>query len=92
MLLYEASRSIPLADVPHVSVPVVEYEYAETDWQLQSPVAEFTGQTIPVRIGFSPILRAGTGLLERAWCSSALGCSSAACIPAVTGMLMLSRA
>ncbi|KAK1923743.1 uracil phosphoribosyltransferase-domain-containing protein [Papiliotrema laurentii] len=50
MLLYEASRSIPLADVPN----------------LQSPVAEFTGQTIPLRIGFSPILRAGTGLLEPA--------------------------
>lgn len=50
MLLYEASRALPLANVP----------------ELRSPVSEFTGQTIPLRIGFSPILRAGTGLLEPA--------------------------
>lgn len=50
MLMYEAARQLPLADVSG----------------LQSPIAAFTGQTIPLRIGFSPILRAGTGFLEPA--------------------------
>ncbi|OCF37146.1 uracil phosphoribosyltransferase [Kwoniella heveanensis CBS 569] len=50
MLVYEASRHLPLADVP----------------DLQSPVASFTGQTIPLRIGLSPILRAGIGLTDAA--------------------------
>ncbi|WVQ96120.1 uracil phosphoribosyltransferase [Kwoniella sp. CBS 9459] len=50
MLVYEASRHLPVADVP----------------ELQSPVASFTGQTIPLRIGLSPILRAGIGLTDAA--------------------------
>ncbi|WWD04263.1 uracil phosphoribosyltransferase [Kwoniella europaea PYCC6329] len=50
MLIYEASRHLPLADVPN----------------LQSPVAPFTGQTIPLRVGLSPILRAGLGLEDAA--------------------------
>ncbi|WVQ79386.1 uracil phosphoribosyltransferase [Cryptococcus sp. DSM 104549] len=50
MLVYEASRSLPLADVP----------------DLQSPIAAFTGHTIPLRIGLSPILRAGIGLTDAA--------------------------
>ncbi|WVF68576.1 uracil phosphoribosyltransferase [Kwoniella sp. CBS 6097] len=50
MLVYEASRHLPLADVP----------------DLQSPVASFTGQTILLRIGLSPILRAGIGLTDAA--------------------------
>lgn len=37
----------------------------ETDiLQLRSPIAPFTGQTIPLRIGLSPILRAGIGLTD----------------------------
>lgn len=32
--------------------------------QLRSPIAPFTGQTIPLRIGLSPILRAGIGLTD----------------------------
>ncbi|WWC73568.1 uracil phosphoribosyltransferase [Kwoniella pini CBS 10737] len=50
MLIYEASRHLPLVDVP----------------DLQSPIAPFTGQTIPLRVGFSPILRAGLGLEDAA--------------------------
>ncbi|WWD20200.1 uracil phosphoribosyltransferase [Kwoniella shandongensis] len=50
MLIYEASRSLPTADVPG----------------LQSPIAPFTGTTIPLRIGLSPILRAGIGLTDAA--------------------------
>ncbi|KAL7424952.1 hypothetical protein Q5752_000639 [Cryptotrichosporon argae] len=50
MMIYEASRSLPLADVPN----------------LQSPIAEFTGQAVPLRIGLSPILRAGIGMTDAA--------------------------
>ncbi|KAK8849575.1 uracil phosphoribosyltransferase [Kwoniella newhampshirensis] len=50
MLVYEASRGLPTADVPG----------------LQSPIAPFTGTTIPLRIGLSPILRAGIGLTDAA--------------------------
>ncbi|EIW71665.1 uracil phosphoribosyltransferase [Tremella mesenterica] len=50
MLVYEASRGLPLIDVPN----------------LQSPIAAFTGQAIPLRIGLSPILRAGTGFVDAA--------------------------
>lgn len=32
--------------------------------QLRSPIAPFTGQTIPLRIGLSPILRAGIALTD----------------------------
>ena len=32
--------------------------------QLQSPIAAFDGYTVPLRIGLSPILRAGIGLTE----------------------------
>ncbi|TYJ57856.1 uracil phosphoribosyltransferase [Cryptococcus floricola] len=50
MLVYEASSSLPLSDVP----------------DLRSSVAPFTGKTIPLRIGLSPILRAGLGLCDAA--------------------------
>lgn len=50
MLIYEAARDLPLRDVP----------------DLRSPIAPFTGQTIPLRIGLSPILRAGIGLTDAA--------------------------
>ena len=32
--------------------------------QLQSPIAQFTGYTVPLRIGLSPILRAGIGMTD----------------------------
>ncbi|ORY34889.1 uracil phosphoribosyltransferase-domain-containing protein [Naematelia encephala] len=50
MLVFEASRELPLAPVPG----------------LQSPISEFTGYTIPLRIGLSPILRAGIGMTDAA--------------------------
>nr|ODN91121.1 uracil phosphoribosyltransferase [Cryptococcus depauperatus CBS 7841]ODN95573.1 uracil phosphoribosyltransferase [Cryptococcus depauperatus CBS 7855] len=50
MLIYEASSKLPLADVPN----------------LRSSIASFTGQTIPLRIGLSPILRAGFGMTDAA--------------------------
>ncbi|KGB77968.3 hypothetical protein CNBG_4055 [Cryptococcus deuterogattii R265] len=50
MLIYEAARDLPLRDVP----------------DLRSPIAPFTGQTIPLRIGLSPILRAGIALTDAA--------------------------
>jgi uracil phosphoribosyltransferase len=33
-------------------------------FQLQSPIASFTGYTIPLRIGLSPILRAGISMTD----------------------------
>jgi len=50
MLLYEASRSLPLVAIP----------------DLQSPIAPFTGYTVPLRVGFAPILRAGIGMTDGA--------------------------
>ncbi|ORX37878.1 uracil phosphoribosyltransferase-domain-containing protein [Kockovaella imperatae] len=50
MLVYEASRNLPLAPVP----------------DLQSPIAPFTGHAVPLSIGLSPILRAGIGLTDAA--------------------------
>ncbi|CAD6589937.1 MAG: hypothetical protein TREMPRED_005578 [Tremellales sp. Tagirdzhanova-0007] len=50
MLVYEASRTLPLASVPN----------------LESPIAAFTGHTVPLRIGLSPILRAGLGMTDAA--------------------------
>ncbi|KAK4685992.1 uracil phosphoribosyltransferase, partial [Tremellales sp. Uapishka_1] len=50
LLTYEASRTLPLHPVP----------------DLQSPIAPFTGHAIPLRIGLSPILRAGIGMTDAA--------------------------
>ncbi|BEI92853.1 uncharacterized protein CcaverHIS019_0504810 [Cutaneotrichosporon cavernicola] len=50
MLMYEAARDVPLADVP----------------DLRSPIAAFTGKAIGTRIGLSPVLRAGIGMTDAA--------------------------
>lgn len=49
-MMYEASRALPLVAVP----------------DLQSPISSFTGYTVPLRIGLSPILRAGIGMTDAA--------------------------
>ncbi|GAA5964711.1 hypothetical protein JCM8115_005702 [Rhodotorula mucilaginosa] len=48
LLGIEASRDLPLKDVPG----------------LKSPITEFTGKAIAPKIGLSPILRAGIGMTE----------------------------
>lgn len=63
MLVYEASRTLPLAPVPDVCPSFIAHLKLTVE-QLQSPIAPFTGYTIPLRIGLSPILRAGIGMTE----------------------------
>ncbi|TXT09143.1 hypothetical protein VHUM_02617 [Vanrija humicola] len=50
MLMYEAARAVPVADVPN----------------LQSPIAPFTGKALALRVGLSPIMRAGSGMIDAA--------------------------
>ncbi|TNY20559.1 Armadillo/beta-catenin/plakoglobin [Rhodotorula diobovata] len=69
----EASRNLPVKDVPGVSPTALLYsvslanrpaDLTVSTRQLKSPIAPFTGKAIAPRVGLTPILRAGIGMTD----------------------------